>query len=82
MIEEFQKSGKSKVEFCKERGIGYQSLLTHLKRSGEATVGGFRRLVVGGVNHDEKIDFHFPDGRCVSFPVTAPKEMIRFLVGL
>jgi len=81
VIEEFDKSGLSKVSFCKDRGISYQSFMMHFKRSQEDHSTGFRQIAFGGnVKIDERIDFYFPDGRQISFPISVPKEIIRFLV--
>jgi len=53
----------------------------HFKRSQEDHSTGFRQIAFGGnVKIDERIDFYFPDGRQISFPISVPKEIIRFLV--
>ncbi len=82
LILEWQESGQNKVVFCKERGISYQSFLWNLKRDGRSTQGEFRQLVVQDSLESHRIDFHFPDGRWVSFPTSAPREFIRFLITL
>lgn len=82
VIEEYHKSGKSKVAFCKENNVSYQSFLMHLKRSEDVTSDGFRQIVVGSDPISDRIDFHLADGRCVCFPLDTPKDMIRFLLSL
>ena len=54
----------------------------HLKRSSESASDGFRQIVVGADLVNDRIDFYYPDGRCVCFPVSTPKDVIRFLVSL
>ena len=82
LITEFHNSGKSKIAFCKDRGVSYQSFLMHLKRTHEGVQGGFQEIVLQGTTSSDRIEFHFPDGRIVSFPITTPKDTIRFLVNL
>jgi hypothetical protein len=79
---EWQESGQTKSAFCKDRGISYQSFLWNLKRMNRSEEGEFRQIMVHDMSAVEHIDNHFPDGRCVSFPVSAPRELIRFIIGL
>lgn len=81
LILEWQQSGLSKVAFCKDKGLSYQSFLWQLRRGEQRSDGEFKRLVVREALPDDRIDYHFADGRCVSFPVSAPRELIRFLIG-
>jgi hypothetical protein len=80
LILDWQQSGLTKVAFCKDRGISYQSFIWNLKRVDRSDEGEFRQIVVHDTSPGERIDYHFPDGRCVSFPVSTPRELIRFLI--
>jgi hypothetical protein len=82
VITDYHSSGKSKVAFCKENNISYQSFLMHLKRSMTSEPQGFRQVWVGGNESSQRVEFHFTDGRCVCFPVDTPKDVIRFLLSL
>lgn len=82
VIEEFHQSGKTKVAFCKDRGVSYQSFLMHFKRSQETVDDGFKQILVNGNASPDRIDYYFTDGRCVSFPLNTPKDIIRFLLSL
>lgn len=82
IIEAWKASGKSKLAFCKEREVSYQSFLMHFKRTNQDEATGFRQINLVGTEPSDRIDFHFPDGRCVSFPRETSKELIRFLVSL
>ncbi|MFN8698284.1 MAG: IS66 family insertion sequence element accessory protein TnpA [Flavobacteriales bacterium] len=82
LILEWQESGQTRAAFCKDRGISYQSFLWNLKRMSRPEEGEFRQIMVHDMAAGERIDYHFSDGRCVSFPVSAPRELIRFIIGL
>jgi hypothetical protein len=82
VIADFHQSGLNKVAFCKDRGVSYQSFLMHLKRSEGVESKGFEQIVLGSDLSPDRIDYHWADGRCVSFPVSTPKDTIRFLIGL
>lgn len=83
MIENWEASELSKQAFCNERGLTYQTFLYHLrKRERVDEGGGFQQVVIGNGLGPEKIDYFFCDGRCVSFPVNTPKEVVRFILSL
>lgn len=82
VIADYDQSGLSKMAFCKTRNVSYQSFLMHWKRSQEKVSDGFEQIVLSDNLTHDRIDYHWADGRCVSFPVSTPKETIRFLIGL
>lgn len=82
VISDFHQSGLSKVAFCKGRGVSYQSFLMHLKRSEGFESKGFEQIVLTNNAASDRIDYYWTDGRCVSFPISTPKETIRFLLSL
>jgi hypothetical protein len=82
VIEEFHQSGKTKVAFCRDRGVSYQSFLMHFKRSQDNADAGFQQILVNSNLSSDRIDYYFTDGRCVSFPIGTSKEIMRFLVSL
>lgn len=80
LIEDWKSSSQNKHSFCKERGICYQSFLHQFKATNQVQSGqGFQQVFL---NSTDRIDFHFTDGRCISFPITTPKDIVRFLVSL
>jgi hypothetical protein len=82
VIADYHASGLSKMAFCKENNLSYQSFLMHWKRSLTSEPAGFRQVLVNTNESLHRIDFHFADGRCVCFPVDTPKDVIRFLLSL
>lgn len=83
MIENWESSELSKQAFCNERGLTYQTFLYHLRKREQKEDGGtFQQVLVGSSFGAEKIDYFFCDGRCVSFPINTPKEVIRFILSL
>jgi len=81
-IDAWKISGLSKQAFCKSKGIPYHSFLYHVNKKINSDSGGFRQVVLQNLDGADRIEFHFPDGRCVCFPVSTPKEIVRFLVSL
>jgi hypothetical protein len=79
----WQKSGKSKLAFCKERGLGYHTFVKDCKRfSAEAGVGFSRVELPASSTPRERIEIHEQDGRRVFIPLDAPESIIRmFLKG-
>ena len=83
ILAEWSASGKSKKQFCEERGLRYQNFMYHHKRALQAEgISGFQRVRFDTVPQDVHIEYHFGDGRKVSFPIHTPKEFVRFLIGL
>jgi hypothetical protein len=84
ILETWKSSGKSKQQFCKESGLVYPTFLYNLKKlEGVAPDSGrFQQVILEGASGMDRIEYHHSDGRCISFPVSAPKELIRFLVSL
>ena len=82
-VEDWKASGLSKLAFCKERSLAYHSFIYFSKRPPVCeTDNGFQQVVLQSSDLVNRIDFPFTDGRCVSFPSSTPKEVIRFLVSL
>jgi hypothetical protein len=83
MIESWESSGLSKQAFCIQHGLTYQSFLYHLKKREQINDSGtFQQVLVGSSFGPEKIDYFLCDGRCVSFPINTPKEVIRLILSL
>ncbi len=81
-IEQWRTSGLSKLAFCKANQLPYQSFLWNVKRREDDSGGEFKQLILQDTSGHDRIDYHFPDGRCVSFPLSAPRELIRFFLSL
>lgn len=79
----WQKSGKSKMAFCKERGLGDHTFVKDCKRSAaEAGVGFSRFELTASPAPRERKEIHEQDGRRVFIPLDAPESIIRiFLKG-
>ena len=79
----WQKSGKSKLSFCKERGLGYHTFVKDCKRFAGEPFVGFSRVELPAVSTArERIEIHEQDGRRVFIPLDAPEGIIRmFLKG-
>jgi len=76
-------SGLSKKKFCESRGLRYQSFIYHFGRSQpNRKTHSFEQISLPDVQFSDRVDFYFSDGRCVCFPVSTPKEVVRFLVSL
>ena len=82
-IHAWSASGLSKQKFCNDRGLAYQSFLYHFNRKKvKEEPSSFRQVILPDLKRDEQIEFHYSDGRCVCFPVSTPKDIVRFLVSL
>ncbi len=80
MIENWESSGLSKQAFCYERGLIYPTFLYHLRKLEETVDSGtFQQVLLGSSFGTDKINYFLCDGRCVSFPINTPKEVIRFI---
>lgn len=79
----WQQSGKSKMAFCKELGLGYQTFVKDCKRFAAVEGVGFSRLDLPlSPTTRERIEIHEQDGRRVFIPLNAPEGIIRmFLKG-
>jgi hypothetical protein len=84
ILETWKSSGKSKQQFCKEYELVYATFLYNWKKlqTAPAASGRFQQVMFEGNIISERIDYHFADGRCICFPASASKDMIRFLVSL
>jgi hypothetical protein len=82
LIEQWRASGLSRKAFCRTHDLPYQSFLWNMRRREESGTGEFRQLILKEEQPHDRIDYHFADGRCVSFPLSASKELIRFLLSL
>lgn len=79
----WESSGQSKKKYCEEKGLSYQSFVYHFSRSKISKEDGFSQVQISNPAMDhEKIDYHFADGRTVSFPCQVPKELIRFILSI
>ena len=78
-----QKSGKSKLAFCKERGNGYHTFVKDCKLFAAEEGLGFSRVELpASSTARERIEIHEQDGRRVFIPLDAPESIIRiFLKG-
>jgi hypothetical protein len=84
IIETWKSSGKSKQEFCKDHELVYATFLYNLKKlqTSRSANGVFQQVMFDSNIIADRIDYHFADGRCICFPASASKDMIRFLVSL
>ena len=79
----WESSGQSKKKYCAENGLSYPSFFYHFSRSKFSKDDGFAQVHISNPAVDQgKIDYHFADGRTVSFPCNVPKEMIRFILSI
>jgi len=79
----WESSGQSKKKYCDTNGLSYQSFVYHFNRSKISKEDGFSQVQISNqaVGH-EKVDYHFADGRTVSFPYHVPKDLIRFILSI
>ena len=84
ILETWKSSGKSKQQFCKENELVYATFLYNYKKlqTAPSAHGAFQQVMLDGTIISDRIDYHFADGRCICFPASASKDMIRFLVSL
>jgi hypothetical protein len=83
IIQQWEASGLSKQAFCKRESIAYHVFLYHFKRNSTTSeVGSFQQVMIDADNSSDKIDFFWQDGRSIRFPISTPKEIIRFILSL
>jgi hypothetical protein len=52
------------------------------KQTAPSAKGTFEQVMFDGNIISDRIDYHFADGRCISFTASSSKDIIRFLVSL
>jgi hypothetical protein len=79
----WRQSGKSKMAFCKERGIGYHTFVKECKWFSSQEISGFSKVeMIEPSQSKDRIEIYECDGRKVFLPVHTPLEIIRmFLKG-
>ena len=72
-------SGRSRKACCLENGISYSSFIYHQRRR-QPEVCGFDQVMIDNVPSTSMMEYHFPQGGYLVFPVRQLKDSLSLVL--
>jgi hypothetical protein len=76
-LEAWTSSGLTKRAYCEKNNLNYQMFFYHQKKSQVQVPDSFQEVELTIPEDTNKIEYHFPDGGCLVFPVSSLTTVLQ-----